>query len=1016
MNSTDTRVLPGRLSKTAGGSATTGHQGEAGMTSWNTRDGSALATGTMGSRTEINYDKIVALFMNPHATELHQRHIAAVERICRENDDGFPIRDLPYMDKVVSHMLQFVKEGKAEIYAPPLCRMLRVASLPFVRRSSTDDFKMLTNISNFLATVGQLFIAQVPSDVQICAAQMLEQFASAHSTRVAPQDLAGLGTTPMAERDTLGGAGGVTGTTRVPPAASGGAMGATLAGGMAAVDLASAASASPRQYYANQRLVERSGVVRSAVKGLSVALDRGDLDLLDSLLRALLQFSRYEVSAMLMMQESILLPLAKVLRQGGIRGPLTFSTVELLWNVLELTPASREMLTIGGGNTPAADNNPYGSSSSDPDYLRDRRPETAPEAGSPMGDPAWETGAGYGQQGHREGVDSPLQGDYWSASGEGRVPDAGTEGDLAPGGNDGAGEGVNATGSGGNNYCGDDANRSANIGLAASAAGELVGVLAELLAEMFSGGYRQADKELRNELLLVAHLLSKARVNMEAARETLLPLLVAAAVTPEILPFGDIIKPFALTTEPEDYEMKQLTWAVVGACCKADTQSLEYAVEGGFVACLLSYIDPVHLDAPGGVHSKWSRGQLRTLQAQALTLLIQLIPAKPSVLYEGGASDTPDGRSEDRVMLILRFAQAMAADTGSATVTTSITGTLTLQTLALRLLLACCPLLTCQGRLGDLGAVPVCLELFSDPRNATAVRMLGAQLVSALCKAHDDNQRLLRKADGLRILTEELCALAKMEPATSLFMTVAVVDCTWNCILNNRRNLARFIAAGGLDALLTLLEATSEQAKPLLLGCIADILENPKSHVFFHEWRSSHDADIGAAHLILELWRAEERRREMVTDSGVLANARNPFEGGLKKEEAFLREFSTGFRSAARRQTDKMVDRAKEKGDIMSKVYAVFKALGFRSLKHASLRDAATLCAVENYVRIRHGEVWHKVADELQAEGIKPVSVDMARIRAGMRVAEDVAAAVIAAQKELLQEVNKVGWAGSGSL
>lgn len=41
--------------------------------------------------------------------------------------------------------------------------------------------------------------------------------------------------------------------------------------------------------------------------------------------------------------------------------------------------------------------------------------------------------------------------------------------------------------------------------------------------------------------------------------------------------------------------------------------------------------------------------------------------------------------------------------------------------------------------------------------------------------------------------------------------------------------------------------------RSLLLGAMADLLENPKSHPFFHNWRSDGNGQ-SAAHLLISLW------------------------------------------------------------------------------------------------------------------------------------------------------------------
>eukprot|EP00976_Prorocentrum_cordatum_P094702 1189888-Prorocentrum_minimum.AAC.6 len=46
-------------------------------------------------------------------------------------------------------------------------------SLPFVRRTATDEFKMFNNISHICMTVSKTFNPKVPADAQIAAAEVI---------------------------------------------------------------------------------------------------------------------------------------------------------------------------------------------------------------------------------------------------------------------------------------------------------------------------------------------------------------------------------------------------------------------------------------------------------------------------------------------------------------------------------------------------------------------------------------------------------------------------------------------------------------------------------------------------------------------------------------------------------------------------------------------------------------------------------------------------------------------------
>jgi hypothetical protein len=73
--------------------------------------------------------------------------------------------------------------------------------------------------------------------------------------------------------------------------------------------------------------------------------------------------------------------------------------------------------------------------------------------------------------------------------------------------------------------------------------------------------------------------------------------------------------------------------------------------------------------------------------------------------------------------------------------------------------------------------------------------------------------------------------------------------------------------------------------RPVILSLAADILENPKTHLFFYEWRSGGGrgalvpAGSPAVTLVLKLWRAEEAKIGIVSDDGIITNPARPLAG-----------------------------------------------------------------------------------------------------------------------------------------
>jgi hypothetical protein len=50
--------------------------------------------------------------------------------------------------------------------------MCRAATKPFIRKTSTDEFRLLGHISAFLKCIGDLFGPQIPTEVKTAASEV----------------------------------------------------------------------------------------------------------------------------------------------------------------------------------------------------------------------------------------------------------------------------------------------------------------------------------------------------------------------------------------------------------------------------------------------------------------------------------------------------------------------------------------------------------------------------------------------------------------------------------------------------------------------------------------------------------------------------------------------------------------------------------------------------------------------------------------------------------------------------
>mgnify|MGYP006283385623 CR=1 FL=1 len=65
----------------------------------------------------MDLDKVIQQFTGPNSEDLYERHLAAIERLCK-NNVGFPIRDLPKVQQILEIALRLLLKGNAGFLQP----------------------------------------------------------------------------------------------------------------------------------------------------------------------------------------------------------------------------------------------------------------------------------------------------------------------------------------------------------------------------------------------------------------------------------------------------------------------------------------------------------------------------------------------------------------------------------------------------------------------------------------------------------------------------------------------------------------------------------------------------------------------------------------------------------------------------------------------------------------------------------------------------------------------------------
>lgn len=589
--------------------------------------------------------------------------------------------------------------------------------------------------------------------------------------------------------------------------------------------------------------------------------------------------------------------------------------------------------------------------------------------------------------------------------------------------------------------------------------------LADALARATRDAHGDADKDLRNELFVAARLLAERGGAWRARfRETrvVVDVAVAAATIPEWheTHASKRVHPSACASpaRPRDFEMKRLAWMLVAELAADEEGAKETLGEDGgvFVAALLAHLAPLagfpdHAGARGAAEAiarRWSDAQRADLQTLALRSLARLAPVTMDALACAGAVETAiaaaagdarapivkarknDGRRAAALAFLERAARSSAA------LAERIGGS------AVAVEAALCVL--DPGRLfaedaedaededtfrgGRVTLAPGAAAAEKSNKKSSAVAddpasLAACSLLAALCDGDARNFRVLRRAGGVLVLLRATQSLVATDAATPIAFGAATVRAVWRCCVPDAKNRALFVAEGGVGALLDAACRCHAALRPVILSALADILENPKTHLFFHEWRSTAPraalapAGAQAVTLVLNLWRVEEKnahdstRFEIKTletgepgapghfaslDASGSMNALPYVRVQQNRADAEARALAAAARKGWRHAGDGDDATSASSESTRARVFAVCSLLGFEHLRRTCCRaDAATLAAVERYVDLREGDTWERTRRIFAEEGTFPIGPDRAAMDAALEAAAASRAALV---------------------
>ncbi|KAI8607701.1 armadillo-type protein [Chytriomyces sp. MP71] len=463
-----------------------------------------------------------------------------------------------------------------------------------------------------------------------------------------------------------------------------------------------------------------------------------------------------------------------------------------------------------------------------------------------------------------------------------------------------------------------------------------------------------------------------------------------------------LIGSYAFTGSNEDFEFKKILMQLSMQLCAHDGNLMLF-IEAGLLEFLLLYLD---LDVSNDGVDVWNDAQLEALQLQSIQFLNAIIPRIPQkwsavngnatlLSYLTAKINSPGSSSEVSGTKLL---QPKSVDpheeepvgSGSAGLVSNPTSTLVGGTL--RLLSRISELGPSQKRaLGEQGAFKVLIAILADHTQRSDTWRAAFLICSSLCQGAKTNKTLFGQNGGVEMMLPFL-TYSSADPKETEGVLIAAVECIWGSVCGNAINEMTFFSADGIFALMDLIPKASYILQRHILGCILDLLENPKARSHVLEWRSHEDEQKGVAHMLIHLWNVEETRLGVPAGPlGTLADEKKPLAG--VNQTVPSKSCKDGY----------VVEEIAE--NLRAKIYAMFCKLGFESFYPIiTAEEQIKLTLVAKYLDFKIGQVWEEISEELDHEGIRPISPDLDCINTAKQVIVEKARAIKNKQMDIVEK------------
>ena len=298
--------------------------------------------------------------------------------------------------------------------------------------------------------------------------------------------------------------------------------------------------------------------------------------------------------------------------------------------------------------------------------------------------------------------------------------------------------------------------------------------------------------------------------------------------------------------------------------------------------------------------------------------------------------------------------------------------------------------------LTEKGIMELLLPIFSDFSKPHSIRTDATLLLSKICEGNEHNKDTFRELGGMESIINVLQTSQGNVSAFNGNSLLAIVQAIWSAIVKNKKSEAKFFLLDGLSYLLRTLEMDDSRLQPQVLGCLADIMQNKLSHIFFTCWNSDKNLD-SAVQFVLKLWQREEKKRNVIAEkNGCIMNLFDPLVGGgIVKDRITedggqqegqqpprasdrLRQALEASKLLAQNEKEEILQRLAESTDIRGKIFSILSVLGFENINREGLSDDqnVTLCLIESYCQFTEGQEWQRLKSLFAENGLKPILAD----------------------------------------